>query len=165
MLKNRLIYPLFLILVTAWLAWSVLVDFFIVPTVFRTLDSFFKAGDLGIAVFSRLNNLEVITASALIVLTAYQTLKHKKGLEFLILSLLCWIIVMTYFTYLTPKISELTELWKKTDLMGLSGVAGIPDIQQTHQFYHKLYIWIDTVKLLILSVMLCRGVYRQEELQ
>lgn len=163
MTKNRTIYSLFLICVSLWWGWTVLVDMFIIPTVFKIVDQFFQAGDLGIAVFSKLNNLEVVLASILVGLFSYQITKNKKALTLLVLSILVWLIAMTYFSFLTPKLIELTELWKKTDLMGLTGVAGIPDVQQAHQYYHNLYIGLDVVKLLLLSAMLLIGVIKEEK--
>lgn len=163
MTKNRYLYSLFLIVVSLWWGWTVLVDIFIIPTVFKTIDQFFQAGDLGIAVFSKLNNLELVVASILVGLFSFQMTKNKKALMLLVPSILVWIIAMTYFAYLTPKLIELTELWKKTDLMGITGVAGIPDIQQAHQYYHNLYIGLDVVKLLLLSAMLIVGVVKEEK--
>ncbi len=89
--------------------------------------------------------------------------KNKKILPLLIMSVVAWIVAMTYFTYLTPKIIELTELWKKTDLMGITAVAGIPDVQQEHQFFHKLYIGIDTFKRVLLTVMIFIGAFKEEQ--
>ncbi len=163
MTKNRYLYSLFLIVVSLWWGWTVLVDMFIVPTVFKTIDQFFQAGDLSIAVFSKLNNLELVLASILVGLFSYQMIKNKKALMLLVPSIVVWLIAMTYFTFLTPKLVEMTELWKKTDLMGITGVAGIPDIQQAHQFYHNLYITLDVVKLLLLSAMLLIGVIKEEK--
>ena len=163
MTLRRLIYSKFLVLTSLWWGWTVLVDIFIIPTVFRTIDIFFKAGDLGIAVFSKLNNLEVLVGSVLVALLAYQVTKNKKALPLLVMSIVAWLIAMTYFAYLTPKLIALTELWKTTDLMGITAVAGIPDIQQAHQFYHKLYIGTDVFKLVLLTVMLGYGIWKEEE--
>ena len=163
MAKNRAIYSLFLILVSLWWGWTVLVDFFIIPTVFKTIDQFFQAGDLGAAVFSKLNGLELILGSALVGLFSFQVTKNKKAITMLVLSTLVWVIAMTYFTFLTPKLAELSELWKKTDLMGITGVAGIPDIQQAHQFYHNLYIGIDFIKLILLTTIMILGVVKEEK--
>lgn len=163
MTKNRTIYSLFLILVSLWWGWTVLVDIFIIPTVFKTIDQFFQAGDLGVAVFSNLNKLEVVLGSVLVGLFSYQITKNKKALLLFVLSILVWLIVMTYFSFLTPKLIRLTELWKKTDIMGLTGLAGIPDVQQAHQSYHNLYISLDIVKLLLLSAMLVIGVTKEEK--
>jgi hypothetical protein len=163
MTKKRVVYSLFLITVSLWWGWTILVDIFIIPTVFKTIDQFFQAGDLGIAVFSKLNNLEVVLGSILVGLFSYQVTKNKKSLPLLVLSMVVWLIAMTYFSFLTPKLIELTELWKRTDLMGITGVAGIPDVQQAHQHYHNLYIGLDVIKLLLLSAMLLIGVIKEEK--
>lgn len=161
MTKNRFLFSSFLVCVSLWWGWTFLVDMFVIRTVFATVDNFFLAGDLGIAVFSKLNNLEIIVSSALVGLLAFQLTKNKKVLPLLLLSIGGWLIAMTYFSFLTPKLISLTELWKKTDLMGITAVAGIPDIQQEHQFYHNLYIGIDVAKLILLSAMMFIGIYKE----
>ena len=163
MTNNRIVFSTFLLIVSMWWGWTVLVDMFIIRTVFATIDNFFQAGDLGIAVFSKLNNLEVIVSTALVALLSFQFTKNKRVLPLLVMSVIAWIIAMTYFAYLTPKLVYLTDLWKKTDLMGITAVAGIPDIQQEHQFYHKLYIGIDGFKLLLLTVMIFYGTFKQDK--
>ena len=145
-----------------WWGWTVLVDMFIIRTVFRTIDNFFEAGDLGIAVFSKLNNLELLVSTFLVALLAFQVSKNKKAMPYLIMSIIAWIVAMTYFSYLTPKLVELTELWKKTDHMGVAGTSNIPDIQQAHQYYHNFYIGLDAFKLILLSFMIFLGVWKQE---
>ncbi len=163
MTKSRLVFSAFIAFVSMWLGWTVLVDFFVIPTVFKTIDNIFHAGDLGISVFSKFNNLELIVASALVGLISFQMTMNRKALMLLIMTILVWLIAMTYFSFLTPKLIALTELWKKTDLMGITGVAGIPDIQQEHQFYHNLYIRIDGLKLILLTAMLFVGIYKKEQ--
>lgn len=163
MTKNRFVFSTFLLIVSMWWGWTLLVDMFIIRTVFATIDNFFQAGDLGIAVFSKLNNLEVIVSTALVAVLSYQFTKNKKVIPLLIMSVVAWIVAMTYFAFLTPKLVYLTDLWKKTDLMGLTGVAGIPDIQQEHQFYHHLYIGVDSFKLVLLSVMILYGSFKQDK--
>lgn len=160
---QKLVYAKVIILLAIWWAWTVLVDFFVIPTVFRTIDVFFMAGNLGIVVFSKLNNLEVIVSTALVAILTFQTRKNRKAFLLLSGSLVLWIIAMLYFTYLTPKITELTTLWKQADLVGSLGISHYPDIQQAHQFYHRLYVGIDTFKLLLLTVMLSYGVIKQEK--
>ncbi|MFP5386134.1 MAG: hypothetical protein ACLGHN_08655 [Bacteriovoracia bacterium] len=157
------LFPIFLVLTSMWLGWSLLVDFFIVPTVFATIDSFFQAGDLGIAVFSKLNKLEVIVSTVLVSLFSFHFVKTKKGLPLLVMVIFAWVIALSYFSFLTPKLVTLTELWKKTDLMGLTGVAEITDVQQEHQFYHNLYIGIDTLKIFLLSGLLVFGSLKQDQ--
>lgn len=163
MTKSRLTYSTFLILTSMWWGWTVLTDIFVVPVIFRHIDSFFRAGEFAIAIFSRVNILEVITASILVALTAWQTTKNKKALPLFILSVISGAISFTYFAYLTPKILELTKLWESLDSIGLVGTAEIPDVQQEHHFFHNLYIRLDVVKLLLLTIMLSFGVLRKEK--
>lgn len=160
---NRIIYSKVLVLLAIWWGWTVLIDFFVIPNVFRTLSNFFEAGDLGVIVFSKLNNLELILATILVAIVAYLCSKNKKLLPLLLGSVLLWIIAMTYFSFLSPKITELTALWKKADAAGSMAIAGYADIQQEHQFYHKLYIGIDTVKLLLITALLGLGILKQEK--
>jgi hypothetical protein len=157
-MKSRLVDSIVLVLISIWLGWTVLVDFFVVPTVFRTISNFFEAGDLGIAVFSKLNNLELIVATIILGLLS---LEIKKNKVFFILSILTWSIVMFYFSYLTPKIITLTELWKTAESTGTLGVSGIADIQATHQTFHKLYVGLDSVKLLLLSALMGMSVWKK----
>lgn len=153
---NR-IHSIYLFLLSIWWAWTVLVDMVIVRTVFATVDNFFLAGELGIALFSKLNNFELVVSSAIVAL-----LSIKKSWKLLIVAVLLWALTMTYFCYLTPKIIYLTELWKKLDLMGINTVAGIPDIQQEHQFYHQMYITLDSIKLLTLTGLIGMGIWKEK---
>ena len=163
MTNKRLTYSLFLVLVSIWWAWTVLVDVFIIRTVFQTIDNFFLAGDLGLALFSKLNNLEVVVSTLLIAILFFQTKKNKNSIFLLILSVMTWLIAMTYFSYLTPKLAYLTELWKKSDLAGLTSMYGIADVQQEHQFYHKIYIGLDSIKLILLTILLTLGIVKQDK--
>ena len=143
-----------LILLSMWWGWTVLVDFFIVPAVFQIVDNFFQAGELGIAVFSNLNRLEIITASLLTGILSVSVIKNRGHLFLFLMSIILWAISMTYIAYLTPKLIELTALWKNADLTGQINIPGQPDIQQTHQFFHRCYIITDTFKLCLISIML-----------
>jgi hypothetical protein len=162
--NNRTVYPLFLILVSMWWGWTVLVDFFIVRSVFSTVTDFFQAGELGILLFSKLNNLEIVVSSFIVALLSFQYRKKKSILFFLGISLVPWIIVMFYFSYLTPKLTLLSEMWKQADFAGVSSFGGISDVQQEHQKYHQLYITLDSVKLFFLSLLLIFGVWKQEKM-
>jgi uncharacterized membrane protein (UPF0136 family) len=156
-------YSLFLTLVSLWWGWTVLVDFFMLPAVFKTVNDFFNAGELGMTLFSQLNALELIVSSLLIVVTALKLKQSKKILPFFILTLAAFSIVIFYLAFLTPKIVALTDLWREAEKLGASGIGNIPDIQQEHQFFHKLYIRIDTVKLIILTILLGTGLFKQDK--
>ena len=157
MTKSRVNYSSFLILVSKWWGWTVLMDIFIVPVVFRHVDDFFKAGEFATSLFSQINILELIISSLLLVLLSFITMKNKKMLPLFLMGISVFAISFTFFSYLTPKISTITGLWKQADMIGLVGIAGIPDIQQEHHFFHNLYIILDVVKLLLLTIMLTFG--------
>lgn len=150
-------------LIICWLGWTALIDFAVVPTVFGTINDFFNAGELGIALFSKLNYLEVIVSSSLIALSCLELKRAQTGKLQLGLLVLAWTIVMSYFIFLTPKLTSLTELWKKADGLGLIGMSGIEDVQQEHQFYHRIYVGLDTVKILLLATLTGLEIFRQEK--
>lgn len=151
-----------LVLVSIWLGWTALIDFAVVPTVFSVVNDFFNAGELGIALFSKLNLFEIVISSLLIVVSVLHLKKEGRGQIPLLLACGAWVIVMFYFAYLTPKITELTAIWKKAELVNQMGIAGINDIQQEHHFYHRMYVGLDTLKLLILSFILGILLFRKE---
>jgi uncharacterized membrane protein (UPF0136 family) len=163
MSKKNIYYSSFLTLVSLWWGWTVLVDFFVVPTVFKTINDFFNAGELGIALFSRLNALELIVSTLLIVVTGLKLKQSKQVLPHFILAIIGFSIVMYYFAFLTPKIIALTDLWREAEKTGVTVIGNIPDIQQEHQFFHKLYIRIDSVKLIILTILLGLGIFKQDK--
>ena len=159
MISRRLLYSGLLILLSLWLGWTALVDFVVVPGVFRNIDNFFEAGDLGIYLFQRLNYLEVVIASSVVAVVTFIFRKNRLALPLLISSVVVMVIAFTYFTWLIPKISELTELWKLSEA-GKS--IAIADIQQEHQFFHRIYVIMDTVKLLVLLFMIVSSVGKEE---
>lgn len=161
-MKTRLL-SLYLIIVSMWWGWTVLTDFFIVRIVFANVSNFFEAGNLGIEVFSKLNRLEVIAATLLFILLTRFSVKERKIRKFAFLSLITALIVYFYSFYLIDRIRTLTALWQEADARGELAANGIPDVQQSHQFFHRLYIWIDSVKLILLSVMLGLGVFRPKD--
>ena len=145
---------LVLIFLSIWLGTTCLVDFAVVPTVFQVIEIFFNAGDLGVALFTKMNHLELILSSILVCLILLEFKKYRKKIIHLFLAVSATMIVVIYCSYLTPKIAELTLLWKKADSQGLTAIAGIKDIQQEHQFYHRTYVTLDSIKILILLTLL-----------
>lgn len=150
-----------LILVSIWWGWTVIIDFAVVPTVFKIVNDFFNAGELGIALFSKLNLFEILVSSLLIVVSVIYLKQSGRGKIQLALAVSAWAIVMFYFAYLTPKIIYLTDLWKTAETVQKLGLAGINDIQQEHQFYHRMYVGLDSIKLLILTFLLGNDVLRK----
>jgi hypothetical protein len=161
--KQRSLLAAFIVLISLWFGWSILVNFFIIPTAFKKIPDFFLAGELGIAVFSHLNNLELITGTTLVGILSIAVKRNRASLPLLISAFVLFAISLTYFAYLTPKLIKLTELWKRLDLMGMTSAAGIPDIQQEHQFYHRLYVFLDSIKLLLLVTLLGYGLIKEEK--
>lgn len=162
---RRQIYPLSLILVSVWLGWTVLVDFVVIPTTFHELNDFFGAGNLGIQLFIKLNNLELILASLLLALYAWILVQQKKPNVFLItMSVALFTLTLFYFAYLTPKIADLTALWREAESSGATGIGGITDVQQEHQYYHRLYVSLDTAKMILLGTLLAYSMKKPESL-
>ena len=151
-----------LVLISIWWGWTVIIDFAVVPTVFKVINDFFNAGELGLSLFSKLNNLEFIFSGLLVALGFYELKSNKTGKLQLVFILTAFLIVLTYFFYLTPKLTSLTELWKQADAVNSVSVAGIIDIQQEHQLYHKIYVTLDTLKLLLLSSLLGLNLFKKE---
>jgi hypothetical protein len=150
-------------LISLWLGWTALVDLIVVPTVFSTIKDFFNAGELGVKLFSSLNNLEVVLATFLLAVLLHEFRKAKKNLLDIFLAFICFNIVMTYFAFLTPKLTTLTQLWQKADAQNLVGIAGFNDIQQEHQFFHRLYVGLDSLKLLLLSTLFLRFLFSKDQ--
>ena len=69
------------------------------------------------------------------------------------------VISLIYFSYLTPKLEELTEMWKISEA---GKEIPVSDIQQEHQYFHRLYVAIDSVKILILIFMMGATVGKEE---
>lgn len=159
MISRRLLYSSLLILLSFWMGWTVLVDFVVVPGVFRNVEPFFQAGELGIYLFQRLNSLEVVIASSVVAVLVFIFRKNRKALPLLVSGLVVLVIALVYFSWLTPKIEELTQLWKMSD----AGQAiALADVQQEHQYYHRLYAILDTVKILVLLFMMVSAVGKEE---
>lgn len=156
---RRLLFSSLLILLSLWLGWTVLVDFIVVPGVFRNIHNFFEAGDLGLHLFQRLNSLEVVVATFVLAVVVFIFRKNRRALPLLIAGVLVFIISLVYFSWLIPKIHELTELWKLSEAGKQIAIA---DIQQEHQYFHRIYVVLDTIKILILLFMLVSATGKEE---
>lgn len=144
-----------LVFLGAWLALTLFTDFVVIRAAFAITGDFFKAGDLGIALFAKLNHAEVFFGSFVVVVAVKEAPSSKvKNILSLLLSLLLFGIALTYFSYLTPKVTELTEVWKEAEALGVMNHRGILDVQGEHQFYHRLYIGLDSVKMMALLGLL-----------
>jgi uncharacterized membrane protein len=120
------------------------------------INDFFNAGELGMSLFKKFNVLELLFVLPLLVFEWRAKNKVTSVGVFI-----AGIIILVYITYLTPKIEELSIWWKEADSQGIMGINGVKDIQQEHQFFHRLYVTLDTVKLLILSSVLGFKLFRR----
>ena len=143
---------LILCLSLIWLSLSSLVNFVVIPSVFSVVNDFFSAGNLGVTVFTKFNRSEFLFASALVVLTLFDFKRTRSGLIPVLVSLLLLLISGSYLFYLTPKLSQLTTAWEYAQTMGTIGQAE-SDLQSLHMMYHRTYIVMDAVKLLLLLVL------------
>lgn len=139
------------IIALIWLSFTGLVDFFIVPKLFAAIPDFFLAGRLGIQYFKTLNTFEFLASSLSLVLILKLPVK-KKTLTCLCLAL--WGISSFYFFYLNDQITHASLLWEKAESLKVVALNGIEDVQQYHQFYHSLYIQVDSLKILLLMLLI-----------
>ena len=152
-----------LVLVSIWLGWTVLIDFAVVPAVFRVIKDFFNAGELGINLFSILNSFELIVSSFLFGLIVFEFYNKRTSKLQLLLGALASLIIWIYVSYLTPKLIELTRLWQQADTTNQIGIQGIQDIQQEHQYFHRLYVTLDSVKLGLILGLLGISLFSKEK--
>lgn len=145
---NILILSLSLI----WLAMSSLINFVIIPSVFSIVNDFFLAGNLGVTVFTKFNRFEFLFANTLLILSLVHFKRTQRSYFPLLLSLVLILISGTYLFYLTPKLTQLTTAWEYAQTMGTIGSAE-SDLQSMHMMYHRTYIAMDTVKLLLLTLL------------
>ncbi len=156
---RRLLPSILLILLSFWLGWTVLVDFVVVPAVFRNIHNFFEAGDLGIYLFQKLNSLELIVSTFILSILIFIFRKNPRALPLLISGIVIFTISLIYFSFLTPKLEALTDMWKLSET-GQS--IALSDIQQEHQFFHRIYVTVDSIKILILIFMMGATVGKEE---
>ncbi len=141
---------LILCLTMIWLSLSSVINFVIIPSVFSIVSDFFLAGNLGVTVFTKFNRFEFLFASTMVLLALFDFKQQRKGLAVVLISLVLLLISGSYLFYLTPKLSQLTTAWEYAQTMGTIGSAE-SDLQTMHMMYHRTYIVMDTVKLLLLS--------------
>ncbi len=134
-------------------------DFIVVPGVFRNIANFFEAGDLGIYLFQKLNSLELEVATFTIAILIFIFRKNRRALPLLISGVFLFAIAVTYFIYLTPKLQALTDMWKLSEA---GQKIALTDIQQEHQYFHRIYVTIDSLKILILIFMMTTTVWKEE---
>lgn len=142
-----------LILSSMWLGMTMAVDFVAVPLVFQTLSSLQDAGRLGIAVFSRFNNIELILGFLILIssiLVLFNGDKNRWGLVWLLLAISLSSLSIVYAFYLSPQIAFLGTEMHQFPLESEPYLK----IYKEHQFFHHLYVKLDSAKMLILAVVI-----------
>ena len=139
-----------LIFLSMWIACTGLVDFVVVRTLFAEIEDFFEAGKVGLSLFRQLNNWEIFFSFSLLLINLPFFYQRKENIIFF-LCLFLVLLIFFYVFFLTPELSRLSFLWQEVE----EGRLSLPgrDIQQEHQFYHQLYIALDTLKLTVLFLL------------
>jgi len=142
-----------LIVSSMWFGMTAAVDFVAVPLVFTTLTSLEQAGQLGIAVFSRFNTIELLLGTIMLALSMLLFFKEKNGkwsITWVLLSVLVASLAITYSFYLSPMIGFLGREMHQFPLESEPYLK----VYEQHQFFHKLYVKLDSVKLISLLVFM-----------
>ena len=140
---KSLLVELVLPFLFCWFFMTVLVDIVTIPTVFRNIKSVEEAGNIGMIVFHRFNCFEIFFGFFVLVGTLYS--KEKSKLMIAIASLL-FILSLIYTFYMTPMITHATIAIHQT----LPTDPSFSELQTKHAYYHTLYRYLDTGKLLVL---------------
>ena len=154
-----------LLIFASWFSMSCLINFVAIPAVFRNVSKLSEAGNVGMIVFGRFNGLELVCALLTALLFFYPILKNKVEVRFFKLksALQIFLIVLTcsYVFHLTPKIKDINT---NRALLSENGeTQKLEALELEHDKYHKLYVKLDSVKLLSLLTLLAMGI-RQEKI-
>lgn len=150
MLKNKISTLHFLLpwwaLVT-WLSTSMLIDFVAIPTVFSKLKMIeggvLLAGGIGVHVFSVYNGVEL--ALAIILFAWAFKLKSDSPVALKALLAVLLIIGLSYVLYLTPSIRETFAIMN-------SGGDVATEVLERHSLFHRSYVFLDGIKIILLFI-------------
>jgi fucose 4-O-acetylase-like acetyltransferase len=143
-LKSILV-ELILPFILCWFFMSVLVDIVAIPTIFKNISNLEEGGRIGMTVFGRFNCFEIFFAVSIFL----GLVSYKEKSKFLIsLSILLLGLSLFYTFFMTPMIAntsiqihQLAPLDPRFEIL-----------QKQHNYYHILYRYFDTAKLLVLLV-------------
>jgi hypothetical protein len=137
----------------SWLSTTLLIDFMVVPLIFRNIPKFFLAGEIGSQLFMKYNRIELLFITLIITHLIFfkKNFRHLKWL--LLLSSLLLAITLVYNFYLTQRMREIGIVWEYVDQTGQLGTKNIPDVQQAHQEFHRIYIFLDSFKIGFLLIL------------
>ena len=145
---SELILPFIL----CWFFMSALIDIIAVPTVFKNISNLEEGGRIGMTIFGRFNYFEIFFAIFILA----GLLSHKIKSKFLIsLSVFLLMLSLFYTFFMTPMIANTSIQIHK--IMVLDPQYEV--LQKQHNYYHHLYRYFDSAKLIILlgfSVIMIR---------
>lgn len=150
---------LFIFTLGLWLGLTCFLDFYAVPTIFKTLTSREDAGHLGMVLFFTFNKVEILLALGLGVSAWFfrKEIRWKKTFWSSISALL--ILTLVYTFHMSPVIIESN---KKKYLLE-EGTAEYQTLDKRHQQYHKLFRKTDGAKILILFILFGSTLRRRED--
>lgn len=142
---KKILIALVLPCIFTWFFLTIFVDVFTVPTVFRTVGDVTIAGKVGIKVFSKMNQLEILFGFFTLI-GSFCYFRVYGQLKWLTASaiLFCWSLFYTF--YMTPNIADTTYLIHNTSPSDPMYAV----LQSSHAYYHTLYRYLDTSKLIFL---------------
>ncbi len=141
---------LFLFVLGLWLGLTCFLDFFAVPTIFRTLPSRELAGKLGMIFFYTFNKIELFLCLGLGLCAWFfrSEITWKKTFWSTISGL--FLLILIYVFHMTPTIIDVNK--QKYQLMEGSPQYNV--LEEKHLFYHGLFRKTDGAKILILLTLL-----------
>ncbi len=133
------------ILLSVWIATTCLVDFMVVPLVFKHTPDMMKAGILAVDLFKRFNILELIFSLLLGLNQFYLRKNLMTTLLQFILSIFLFLLISFFLFWLTPAIEA------TANMIISAGTAGAPSESLTYfNTLHSSYVTLDSVKLFVL---------------
>lgn len=141
-IKNVLV-ELVLPFILCWFFMSVLVDIVAIPTIFKNISNLQEGGKIGMTVFGRFNCFEIFFG-IFILLGVLSPVKKSKLMISVSVALL--MLSLFYTFYMTPMIAQ-------TSIQIHQLAVTDPQYEilgRQHNYYHALYRYLDTAKLLVL---------------
>lgn len=146
-LLKKISIELVLPFIIAWFFMTVLVDIVTIPTVFRTSSSIVDAGKIGMKVFGRFNHFEIFFSISILIGAVFNMIFYKNK-KWVIFALPLCLLSFLYTFYMTPMITNTTFAIHQTAVSDPMFAL----LQSKHAYYHTLYRYFDTGKLLVLLV-------------
>ncbi|EPZ51479.1 PF13664 domain protein [Bacteriovorax sp. BAL6_X] len=149
LLKKHVLLSLIFGVCLSWFFATVFIDFIAAPNIFRNVSSLKEAGTLGGIIFTSFNIIEMIFAVLLIIATFLYRKKGKTTFIMKFIAVTTLVLAIVYTTQLSPGIRD-SQIAK-------SNYTHTDEEYQVFEDklrgYHKLYVRLDSYKLLALLTM------------